>query len=149
MNSAQWQHKWPPYRSSHNHELWLPWPPYYSPFFKLLLHLSCKLLVDSVRPHIFYRGDLKNEFVNEILSIISNFCDLCYSTSHTCILFLLAVHCQILSLSLSLKFPPIRIRVRVEKIFFFVLRNVRVEKMTVMFRRFFFRFIYLFLKNQH
>ena len=38
------------------------WPPYYSPFFKLLLHLRCKLLVDSVWPHIFSRHDFKNEF---------------------------------------------------------------------------------------
>ena len=113
------------------------WPPYYCPFFKLLLHLRCKLLVDSVWPHIFSRHDFKNEF-----SMTSSAHKQCFvisttqlSTRASCSCLRSIVKFSLsLSLSLSLKFPLLEL-------------ECELRKWLWSLEDFFFRFIYLFLKN--
>lgn len=135
MNSAQWQLRWPPYRSFQSHELWLPWPD--GPHITLLFSSYCYIYVANFLWILYgpisslgmtLRMNCQWHPQHHKQCFVISATQLRTHASCSCLRSIVKFS---ISLSLSLKFPPIRIR-------------VWVEKMTVFFRRFFFSF-YLFI----
>ena len=132
MNSTQWRLRWPPYKSSQNHELWLPWPN--GPHITLLFSSYCYIYVANFLWILYDPISSLGMTLRMNFSMTSSAHKQCFVISTTQLSTRASCSClrSIVKFSPSLsQVPPIRIR-------------VWVEKMTMIFRRFFFFVLFIY-----
>ena len=132
MNSTQWRLRWPPYKSSQNHELWLPWPN--GPHITLLFSSYCYIYVANFLWILYDPISSLGMTLRMNFSMTSSAHKQCFVISTTQLSTRASCSCLrsivkfSLSLSLSLKFPLLELECELRKwlwsledFFFFVL----------------------------